>query len=40
MDSIKAQFKKLLDKWYKSMLNYIENLENLCECCNFKFKPC
>ena len=40
MDSIKAQFKKLLDKWYNSMLNYIENLENLCECCDFKSKPC
>ncbi|MFX1572344.1 MAG: helix-turn-helix domain-containing protein [Promethearchaeota archaeon] len=40
MDSIKVQFKKLLDKWYNSMLNYIENLENLCECCDFKFKPC
>ncbi len=40
MDSIKVQFKKLLDKWYNSMLTYIENLENLCECCDFKFKPC
>jgi predicted transcriptional regulator len=40
MDSIKAQFKTLLDKWYNSMLKYIENLENLCECCGFKFKPC
>lgn len=38
--SIKIQFKKLLDKWYNSMLNYIENLENLCECCGFKFDPC
>ena len=40
MDSIKIQFKSLLDKWYNSMLNYIENLENLCECCGFKFEPC
>ena len=40
MDSIKIQFKKLLEKWYNSMLNYIENLENLCECCGFKFEPC
>jgi len=40
MDSIKIQFKKLLDKWYNSMLKYIENLENLCECCGFKFEPC
>ncbi|MFX1599936.1 MAG: MarR family transcriptional regulator [Promethearchaeota archaeon] len=38
--SIKNQFKKLLDKWYNSMLNYIENLENLCECCGLQFKPC
>jgi len=38
--SIKSQFKKLLDKWYNSMLKYIENLENLCECCGFKFEPC
>ena len=40
MDSIKAQFKKLLDKWYNSMVNYINNLENLCECCGFKFDSC
>ena len=38
--SIKTQFKELLDKWYGSMLKYIENLENLCECCGFKFEPC
>ncbi|MEE9377730.1 MAG: helix-turn-helix domain-containing protein [Candidatus Lokiarchaeia archaeon] len=40
INSIKIQFKKLLDKWYNSMLKYIENLENLCECCGFKFEPC
>ncbi|MFX1390128.1 MAG: helix-turn-helix domain-containing protein [Promethearchaeota archaeon] len=40
MKSIKTQFKKLLDKWYTSMVNYIENLENLCECCGLKFEPC
>ncbi|MFX1363634.1 MAG: helix-turn-helix domain-containing protein [Promethearchaeota archaeon] len=40
IESIKKQFKKLLDKWYNSMLKYIENLENLCECCGFKFLPC
>jgi len=40
MESIKVQFKKLLDKWYKSMVAYVENLENLCECCGFKFEPC
>jgi len=40
MESIKVQFKKLLDKWYNSMVAYVENLENLCECCGFKFEPC
>ncbi len=40
MESIKVQFKKLLDKWYNSMVVYVENLENLCECCGFKFEPC
>ena len=40
MNRIKSQLKKLLDKWYNSMLKYIENLENLCECCGFKFEPC
>ena len=40
MESIKAQFKTLLDKWNNSMVTYIENLENLCGCCGFKFEPC
>ena len=40
MESIKVQFKKLLDKWYNSMVTYIEDLDNLCECCGFKFEPC
>ncbi|MFW9900977.1 MAG: helix-turn-helix domain-containing protein [Candidatus Thorarchaeota archaeon] len=40
MDSIKNQFKKLLDKWHNSMLKYIENLDNLCECCGVKFDRC
>jgi len=40
MMSIKIQLKKLLDKWYNSMVTYIENLENLCEGCGFKFEPC
>jgi predicted transcriptional regulator len=40
IESIKTQFKELLDKWYNSMVNYIENLENLCECCGIKFEPC
>ena len=32
VDSIKAQFKSLLDKWYGSMLNYIDNLDSLFDC--------
>lgn len=40
MDSIKNQFKKLLDEWHNSMLKYIENLDNLCECCGVKFDRC
>ncbi|MFX1420188.1 MAG: helix-turn-helix domain-containing protein [Promethearchaeota archaeon] len=40
MKAIKVQFKKLLNKWYDSMLKYIDNLENLCECCGFRFEPC
>jgi predicted transcriptional regulator len=40
LDSIKLQFKELLDKWYDSMLKYIENLQNLCECCGVKFDLC
>ncbi|MFW9882395.1 MAG: helix-turn-helix domain-containing protein [Candidatus Thorarchaeota archaeon] len=40
MKTIKIQFKKLLDKWYNYMLKYIDNLENLCECCGFRFEPC
>ncbi|MFX0004722.1 MAG: helix-turn-helix domain-containing protein [Promethearchaeota archaeon] len=40
MDSIKFQFKELLDTWYNSMLKYIENLDNLCECCGVKFDKC
>lgn len=40
IETIKIQLKKLLKKWYNSMLKYIDNLENLCECCGFKFEPC
>jgi predicted transcriptional regulator len=40
IETIKTHFKELLDKWYSSMLKYIENLENLCECCGVKFGPC
>lgn len=40
IDSIKIQFKELLDKWYSSMLKYIENLDDLCECCGVRFNRC
>ena len=40
MESIKGEFKKLLDTWYDSMKHYIENLDTLCECCGLKFEPC
>ena len=32
VESIKSQFKTLLDKWYNSMLNYIEHLDSLFDC--------
>ncbi|MFX0072042.1 MAG: helix-turn-helix domain-containing protein [Candidatus Hermodarchaeota archaeon] len=32
IDSIKEQFKMLLDKWYESMIDYIENLDSLFDC--------
>lgn len=32
VESIKGQFKTLLDKWYGSMLNYIEHLDSLFDC--------
>ncbi len=40
IETIKTHFKELLDKWYSSMLKYIVNLDNLCECCGVKFGPC
>ena len=40
MDSIKYQFRELLDTWYNSMLKFIDNLDNLCECCGVKFEKC
>jgi predicted transcriptional regulator len=39
IETIKDNFKELLDKWYNSMLKYVENLENLCECCGVRFGP-
>ncbi|MFX0024308.1 MAG: helix-turn-helix domain-containing protein [Candidatus Hermodarchaeota archaeon] len=40
IETIKTNFKELLDKWYTSMLKYVENLDNLCECCGVRFRPC
>ncbi|MFX1275024.1 MAG: MarR family transcriptional regulator [Promethearchaeota archaeon] len=40
MELIKKELKKLLKKWYESMLNYVENLDTLCECCGIKFENC
>ncbi len=40
MESIKKEFRMLLDKWYESMINYIKNLDTLCECCDIKFEQC
>ena len=40
MESIKKEFRILLDKWYESMINYVDNLDTLCECCGIKFEQC
>ncbi|MFW9819302.1 MAG: helix-turn-helix domain-containing protein [Candidatus Thorarchaeota archaeon] len=40
IEAIKAHLKELLDKWYSSMLKFIENLDNLCECCGVNFERC
>lgn len=32
LDFVKKQFRELLDKWYNSMINYIENLDNTFDC--------
>ena len=40
IEIIKIQLKELLNKWYRSMLKYIENLDTLCECYGLKFEPC
>ena len=37
---IKEELKTLLEKWYESMVNYVENLDTLCECCGLKFENC
>jgi predicted transcriptional regulator len=37
---IKIQFKKLLKRWYNSMINYIDNLESLFECFDLNSELC
>ncbi|MFX0142257.1 MAG: helix-turn-helix domain-containing protein [Candidatus Hodarchaeota archaeon] len=32
LDRVKVQFKDLLDKWYSSMVDYIDNLDSLFDC--------
>lgn len=32
LNKVKVQFKDLLDKWYSSMVNYIDNLDSLFDC--------
>ena len=32
LDTVKDQLRGLLDKWYKSMLGYIENLDSIFDC--------
>ncbi|MFO8019799.1 MAG: helix-turn-helix domain-containing protein [Promethearchaeia archaeon] len=40
INSIKQEFKKLLDKWYKRMECYIEDLDNLFDCYEIKGELC
>ena len=32
LDKVKVQFRDLLDRWYSSMVNYIDNLDSLFDC--------
>ncbi|MFX0020361.1 MAG: helix-turn-helix domain-containing protein, partial [Promethearchaeota archaeon] len=32
LNKVKVQFRNLLDKWYSSMVNYIDNLDSLFDC--------
>ena len=32
LEMVKAQTRELLDKWYASMLNYIENIDSVFDC--------
>lgn len=40
LDKIKVEFKELLDKWYHSMVNYINNLDSLFDCYEINGKLC
>ena len=37
---VKKEFRKLLDKWYSSMINYIENLDSIFDCYETEGKLC
>ncbi|MFX1497923.1 MAG: helix-turn-helix domain-containing protein [Promethearchaeota archaeon] len=40
INEIKTEFKELLDKWYESMVNYIDDLDNLFDCYEIEGKLC
>ncbi|MFX0031958.1 MAG: helix-turn-helix domain-containing protein [Candidatus Hodarchaeota archaeon] len=40
IDEIKNEFRDLLDKWYYSMVNYIDNLDSLFDCYEVDGKLC
>lgn len=40
IENIKAQFKVLLNKWYKIMSHYIDNLDSLFDCFEIKGELC
>ena len=37
---VKKEFRKLLDKWYASMIKYIENLDSIFDCYETEGKLC
>ena len=40
LEYIKSQFRELLDKWYSSMINYIDSLDSLFDCYEKEGKIC
>jgi len=32
LETVRVQLRDLLDRWYKSMVNYIENLDSIFDC--------